>query len=206
MIWEDRSYDPLWEIYSLKTNSWKKLDFDMRNCYYYDVLRAMGVYTDGLFHWWAKSETKNIGENLLSFDFSTEMLIKTPMPIDIDDDRYTLRNLVNLDGSIALISNYLEEEAFDISILGKIGVRESWTKIIVGSLPFVGYPIGVGKSNNVVILNEDGEDLFFLDYVSVWVDSSTPLFGKLHVNGDQLGSCQMGRYKKSFDPIGTINS
>ncbi|XP_058734101.1 F-box protein CPR1-like [Vicia villosa] len=205
LIWEDKSYDPLWEIYSLKTNSWKKLDFDMRNCYHYSIVKAMGVYTDGLFHWWAKSETKNIGENLLSFDFSTEMLIKTPMPTDIDH-RYAVRNLVNLDGSIALISNYPEAAAFDISILGKIGVRESWIKIIDGSLPFVGYPIGVGKSNNVVISNEDGEEVILISHESVWVDLSTPLFGKLHVNGDKLGSCQMGRYKKSFDPIGTINS
>ena len=84
LIWEDRSYDPLWEIYSLKSNSWKKLDIDMRNCYYYTSLRGIGLYTDGVFHWWAKSESKNIEECLLSFDFCNEVLFTTPLPSNMD--------------------------------------------------------------------------------------------------------------------------
>jgi molecular chaperone HtpG len=77
IIWEDRSYDPLWEIYSLKTNSWKKLNIDMRNCYYYSPLQGNGLYTDRVFHWWAKSKSKNIEEYLLSFDFSKEVMCTT---------------------------------------------------------------------------------------------------------------------------------
>ncbi|XP_058758790.1 putative F-box protein At3g16210 [Vicia villosa] len=205
LIRRDRLYDPLWEIYNLKTNSWKKLDFDMGDCNDFSISGSIGVYMDGLYHWWAKSESKNIEEYLLSFDFSTEMLIKRPMPTDIDG--LVERNLVMLNGSIALISSYPETTAFGISILGKLGVGESWINlIIVGSLPFVEFPIEIGKSNNVIVSNENATRLILLDRVLVWVDLSTQMIGMLHVNRDELGSCQMGRYKKSFDPIGTINS
>ncbi|XP_058758884.1 putative F-box protein At3g20705 [Vicia villosa] len=216
LIWRDRFYDPLWEIYSVKTNSWKKQDFDMGDFNDFSVSGSIGVYMDGLYHWWARSESENINEYLMSnnieeylmsFEFSTEMLIKTPMPKDIDG-RFE-RNLVMLNGSIALISTSPEKAtAFGISILGKLGVRESWMNlIIVESLPFVEFPIRVGKSNNVVISNEDSNKLLILeDKRLVWVDLSTQMIGRFHVNGDKLGTCQMGRYKKSFDPIETINS
>ncbi|CAJ2664149.1 unnamed protein product [Trifolium pratense] len=128
---KDRSYNPLWEIYTLRSNSWKKLNVDMRNYYYYSKLRGIRVYMDGFFHWWAKSVSKNIEECLLSFDFSNEVVLTTPMALNINDSfdrfdvRFAERHLVLLNGSIALISTYLKAATYLISILGKPGVRES---------------------------------------------------------------------------------
>ncbi|MCI37194.1 F-box protein, partial [Trifolium medium] len=48
--WEDRSYDPLLEIYSLRNNSWKILEIDMHdiaNCTYDSPREGAGVYVDG---------------------------------------------------------------------------------------------------------------------------------------------------------------
>jgi hypothetical protein len=59
------------------------------------------VYVDGVFHWWTKSESKNIEECLLSFDFSNELLITTPRPSNMDDVNFMERHLVPLNGSIS---------------------------------------------------------------------------------------------------------
>ncbi|AET00850.2 putative F-box domain-containing protein [Medicago truncatula] len=210
LIWEDRSYDPLWEIYSLKSNSWKKLEFDMRNCYYYTPLRGIGLYTDGMFHWWAKSESKNIEECLLSFDFSNEELFKTPIPSNMDGNfnvEFVERHLALLNGTITLISSYREEATFRLSILGKLGVRESWINLfIVGpfheqfgsSFPFFVSPIGLGKKNNIVFLNKRDNKI-------VWVDLKTQMIEELGVEGDKF-RCHIGKYKKSFLPIEGINT
>jgi F-box interacting protein len=202
LIWEDRSYDPLWEIYSLKSNSWKKLDIDMRNCYYYTSLRGIGLYTDGLFHWWAKSESKNIEECLLSFDFCNEVLFTTPLPSNMDgrfDGGRKERHLVLLHGSIGLISTYLDSATFHISVLGKLGMRESWINLfIVGPLPFGEYPIGVGKKNNKVFFSKRDEGLVCVDLRSQTVET-------LGVKGDWF-DCHVGKYTKSFLPIGRINN
>ncbi|MCI23821.1 F-box/kelch-repeat protein, partial [Trifolium medium] len=72
--WEDRSYDPLLEIYSLRSNSWKILDIDMHdiaNCIYDSPREGAGVYLDGLCHWWGNYDSHNTG-CLVSFDFTNE--------------------------------------------------------------------------------------------------------------------------------------
>ncbi|GAU34078.1 hypothetical protein TSUD_255740 [Trifolium subterraneum] len=199
MVWEDRSYDPLWEIYSLKSNSWKKFDVDMRNCYYYSELRGIGLYTDGVFHWWARSASKNIEECLMSFDFSKEVMFTTLVPLNIDggfDVGFVERHLVSLNGSIALISNYKKESTFCISVLAKLGVRESWMNLFtVGPLPFVDFPNGVGKKNNILFYIKD-EDL-------VCVDLKTQMIKDIGVRGFSFFT-HVGKYKKSFLPIGGI--
>jgi F-box interacting protein len=58
---DEISYDPVWEIYSLKCNSWRKLDMNMpcwSPCAVYESL-----WIDGICHWWADSE--NCDEHLL---------------------------------------------------------------------------------------------------------------------------------------------
>jgi F-box interacting protein len=201
-IWvEDRSYDPLWEIYSLKSNSWKKLDVDMRNCYYHSPLRGIGLYTDGMFHWWAKSMSKNIEDCLLTFDFSKEVTFTTMAPLNMDGDfevGCVERHLVSLNGSIALISTYKKEATFRISVLGKLGVRESWINLFtVGPLPSVEFPNGVGKKNNILFYIRDGE--------LVCVDLKTQMIKELGVRGYRFYS-HVGKYKKSALPIGEIIS
>jgi len=44
--WEDTSLDLVWEIYSLRSNSWKKLDVDIPKCYH--EMEGSQVYMDVL--------------------------------------------------------------------------------------------------------------------------------------------------------------
>ncbi|CAJ2634138.1 unnamed protein product [Trifolium pratense] len=201
----DRSYETFWEIYSLRSNSWRRLDLCFQNRYYYTQNRGIGVYTNGVCHWWARTDVSVIYEEcLLSFNFSNEVLITTPAPLYLDVNspcfKYVERRLVLLNETVALISTYLETGTFHISILGELGVRESWTKIlIVEHLPSIGRPIGVGKNSNILFFQKTDGKL-------AWVDLSTKMIGEdLGLEGWLFG-CSIGKYKKSFLPIGGMDN
>jgi molecular chaperone HtpG len=160
------SKEPLWEIYSLRSNSWKKLDVDMSMVMFpKEVEDISRFYMDGMCHWWDKVEKDGDGAYFVSFDVSNEVCFTTPMPLDIDDTfdlRLVKRQLVMLSGSIALISYSGKTATLHISILGEIGVKESWTKLfIVEPLPHVDYPIGAGKNGDIFFINNDGELVCF---------------------------------------------
>lgn len=69
------------------------------------------VYMDGVSHWWDIEVTHTY---LVSFDFSNESFITTPIPsfegdtFDFDFNYNKKRQLVVLNGSIAFIANYKE--------------------------------------------------------------------------------------------------
>ncbi|CAJ2634140.1 unnamed protein product [Trifolium pratense] len=200
-----RSYETFWEIYSLRSNSWRKLDLCIPNRYYYTLDRGIGVYTNGVCHWWARTDDSVIFEEcLVSFNFSNEELITTPAPLYLYVNsrcfKFVERRLVLLNETVALISTYLETGTFHISILGELGVRESWTKLfIVEQLPLIGCPIGAGKKSNILFFQKTDGKL-------AWVDLSTKMIEEdLGVKGWLFG-CHIGKYKKSFRPIGGLNN
>jgi hypothetical protein len=92
---------------------------------------------------------------------SNEVFFTTPMPSQVDDTfdlTLVKRQLVMLNGSIALISYSGKTATLHVSILGEIGVKESWTKLfIVGPLPHVDSPIGAGKNGDIFFIKNDGE-------------------------------------------------
>ncbi|KAK7393034.1 hypothetical protein VNO78_21485 [Psophocarpus tetragonolobus] len=196
--WGDVSIPPLWEIYSLKRNSWRKLDVDMPECYHENT--GFHVYTDGMCHW--RGESVGPEECLVSFDLINEAFIITPMPSDIDEIRAFIsstndefdfkmdRHLVLLNGSIALISYYIETTFFHISILGELGVQKSWTKLfIIGPLPYVYTPIGVGKKGDIFLRQEDNE--------LVWYNLNTNVIEKLGITG-MNDCCRTGIYRENL--------
>ncbi|XP_045805925.1 F-box/kelch-repeat protein At3g23880-like [Trifolium pratense] len=157
------SKEPLWEIYSLRSNSWKKLDVDMSMAMFpKDEENTSRFYMDGMCHWWDNVEKDSSDETyFVSFDVSHEVFFTTPMPSYVDDTfdlRLVKRQLVMLNGSIALISYSWETATLSISILGEIGVKESWTKLfIIGPLPHFDRPIGAGKNGDIFFRKNDGE-------------------------------------------------
>ncbi|KAK2431548.1 hypothetical protein QL285_029763 [Trifolium repens] len=196
---DDRSsYETFWEIYSLRSNTWRKLDNNIPNRYYYTQKRGIGVYTNGVCHWWARTDKiPNVEECLVSFNFSSEVLFTTLKPSYLDVSRsfkYVERCLILLNESIALISTYLEMSTIHISILGEFGIRESWTNLFtVTCQPFIEYPIGVGNLNNIVFFRKN-------DHKLAWIDLNTKMIQELNVNVERYG-CQIGKYKKSIFPI-----
>ncbi|XP_058746756.1 F-box/kelch-repeat protein At3g06240-like [Vicia villosa] len=195
-----RELKSTWELYSLRNNSWKELDTLRPNHRYYSLAQNVGMYVNGVSHWWARSESKyDMEECLISFDFSTEVLFTTPAPSYLDDTLSSENHLVLLNESIALISTYKETSTFHISILGELSVKESWTKLfVINHLPFIHYPIGVGIKNNLVFFKKTDGKLACIDLNTKMIEED------LGVNLWHYGS-QIGKYKKSSLPIGGMH-
>ena len=151
--------DPFWEIYSLRTNSWRILDaFDMP--YSLACNDGTQVSMDGVCHWLCEEdEDSQGGPCLVSFYLSNEKLFITPMP-SYSDDCFDVQafwiNLVVLNETIALISYHKETTNFHI--LGEYSIKESWTKLfMVGPLSCIERPIGVGTKGEIFVIRQDKE-------------------------------------------------
>ncbi|KAK2377562.1 F-box/kelch-repeat protein [Trifolium repens] len=180
-----------WEMYSLSSNSWKKIDVDMPHFRW----SREQVYIDGVFHWWDKNETHTW---LVSFDFCKESFVITHIPVDESfDSNLVRRHLIILNGSIAFMLNDTTTSTFHISILGELGVKESWTKLfVVELLPCLEYPIGAGKKGNILFRKTDGE--------LAWFDLSTGMIYEIGVTiSTQTNDYNILFHKESL-PIGGI--
>ncbi|CAI8583389.1 unnamed protein product [Vicia faba] len=197
--------ESLWEIYSLRTNSWKKLDMDVYfegisyNFSAHSSLCGQLLFLDGKCHWWHYVHLSDAELALESFDLISEVLCTTLVPLDIHFVAGA-PHLVELSGFIALISwIYSSTPTFDISILGEIGVKESWIKLfIVGPLSCIHKLVGSGKNADIFFIQEDGE--------IVCLNLSTQIIEELDVKGDhyrQVGQVLM--YKENFLSIERIN-
>ncbi|KEH31293.1 hypothetical protein MTR_4g094400 [Medicago truncatula] len=110
------------------------------------MLRApTQVYLDGVCHWLCKEDEEDSpdGPCLVSFYLSNDVffemivlmsvsLVVTIIPSDLDDcfDVKALWiNLAVLYESIALFSYHEETTTFHVSVLGELGMKESWTKL-----------------------------------------------------------------------------
>ncbi|XP_045828999.1 F-box protein CPR1-like [Trifolium pratense] len=153
--YEDRSYDPLLQIYSLRSNSWRILDVNMPDGYDISMItfeKPMGVYMDEVCHWWGTTDFGN-GEG------------------------YLVR-LVVLNESIAFISNRFKATTYHISILVELGVKESWIKLfIVGPIPSLDWPIAVGQKGGICFRQTNDE--------LVWIDLSTQIIDEIGVKGER---------------------
>jgi len=197
MLPEDTTYDPFWEIYNLRSNSWRKLKFDFPvDC------EEKGVCLNGVFHWWGLNviiDDEDDEAYLLSFDLSIEVFYVTPILLGEDsfDSGYVWRDLMVLNGSIALISNYSNLDTFHIFILGELGVKESWFKLfIVRPLACIECPIGVGKNASIFFTKEDGKLVYF--------DLSTEVIEELNFTGDEFWDKPI-IYKESLLSIEEMN-
>ncbi|CAK8565822.1 unnamed protein product [Lathyrus sativus] len=156
---EDLYLDPfIWEIFSLKNNSWKKLDVDIKcNPTFWNDEQ---LYIDGFSHRVCQIEEYDYKTYVLSFDWHREVFTTTLIPFNIEDILdflYHWINLVLLNGSIALILNYTSTSTFHIFILGELGVKESWTKLCtLEHLPYLEHPIGMGKKSDMLFRKKDG--------------------------------------------------
>ncbi|XP_058767396.1 F-box/kelch-repeat protein At3g06240-like [Vicia villosa] len=185
-----------WEIYSLRSNSWRTLDIGMPGC----GLGTIGerLYTLGMCHWISKGYTNKDDSYLVSFNLNGEIFNTTLIPLFMDaelDHEFSIHSMM-LNGSIATISWYDDTTTFHISILGELGVKESWIKLfIVGPLSCVDHPIGVDKEGNIFFRKQNGE--------LILLDLRTNVISDLGFNG--WYTSQIVILKGSFLPIGGIN-
>ncbi|KEH27231.1 F-box protein interaction domain protein [Medicago truncatula] len=184
---------PIWEIYSLRSNSWKKLDFDMPG--YVSCIEGIQAYMDGFCHWLCVHRCRMI-PCLVSFDLSNDVFFKTPIPSYVDDCfdvKAKWINLAVLNGFIALLSYNEKTTTFHISILNEHGVKESWTKLfVIGSMSCVKYPIGMGTKGEIFFIRKDKK--------LAWFNLSTQTIEELAYK-PMWYSCRIIIYNKSIFPI-----
>jgi hypothetical protein len=145
----------------------------------------------------------------VSYDLTNDKVFTTLLPLailtDLDanfDVDLVLKYLLILNGSIAVISWYNasrgfeDETTFHISILGELGVTESWTKLfIVGPLPYIDSAFGAGKNGDIFLRNNNNELVCF--------DLSTQIIEELGVEGESENTIVL--CKKSLLSIGAIS-
>lgn len=150
---------PLTEVYSLRTNSWRKIN-PIHN--YANCLNSTDseIYLRGACHWW-------IGRSMLAFDMSDEdfRLIRLPNRDGLWDYKIK-KSMAVLSGSIALIVRLVEgmEKSFDIWVMLEYGVEESWTKQFkIGPVLGVDRPLGFAKNGQLLLVDDNGH-LVSLDF------------------------------------------
>ncbi|XP_050889859.1 F-box only protein 8 [Lathyrus oleraceus] len=184
-------YFSFFEIYSLRNNSWKILHMDdMAQWCVGNPFNGEELYMNGACHWLVKGKHDQIF--MMSFDMSHEVFFTTPIDERSDlDDGY----LTGLNGSIAFITNHDKNNIFHISILGELGVKESWIKLFIyGPMPSIDWPpIGFGKKGYIFFRKIDDE--------LAYVDLSTQIIEELGIKGEDY-CCYTGLYQESLLSIG----
>ncbi|CAI8601560.1 unnamed protein product [Vicia faba] len=191
------------EIYSLKSNSWRQIDMenDLSHWTYSIPFSGLEVYLHGACHWLVlrpiNNDVLHVRLTLLSFDLADELFLTTP----IGEESYTpytyRARLAVLNGSIALISNYHDDTIFHISILGQLGVSQSWIKLYVsGPVPSVQWPpsAGFGKTGCIFFTKKSNE--------LAYLDLSTQIVHEVGITLGERSFFITGLYKESLLSIG----
>jgi len=155
----------VWEMYSLRSNSWTNLELD--NFIPKSRDDNNKFYLKGMCHWWGYGD--GYIQDLVSFDLINKVWIITPPPSDVPMEIYDnfdmlllRRQLFMLNETIALMSNYAGTTIFYISILVEVGKKETWIKLFVfGSIPYIAFPIGTRNMGNVLFQTHDGDLAWF---------------------------------------------
>jgi molecular chaperone HtpG len=179
---DDVTHELFWEIYSLKSNTWKKFNFDIPIRGIWNNIACSDVYLNGVCHWWGQENEESY---LVSYNLCNEVCISTPSPIkyvfDVD--------LMVFKGYVAMISNCKKTISFQISVLFELGVKESWIRVLdVEPLSGIERPIGAAMNGNIFFRKKDGGIAYF--------DLNTGLIKEIGIKG--LDSCQLVIYKKNF--------
>jgi len=183
--------DPFWEIYSLKTNSWTKINFDMpRNEWIFYV------YFDGVCHWLGRTDNKRF---LVSFNLCNDVCLLTPPPSEDSFDGFDV-DLTVLNGFVAIITHCKKTKSSQISILGELGVKESWIRLFhVEPLSCIEHPIGAGKKGNMFFI-KNTDELACLDLAT-----RPGVIEKIDVEVIQY-EAQIVIYKENLHPIEGLNN
>ncbi|XP_024628797.1 F-box protein CPR1 [Medicago truncatula] len=144
-----------WQVYCLRSNTWTKLNIPSGNQipFHQYYPNGLEVYLDGFCHWLGRVAYGQL--YLVSFNLTNYKFSVAAAPVDVGVTEQSLK-LVVLNGSVAMINQHADPMSFSISILGKIGVKESWTKLFnVASLPSFKDPISAGKKGVIFFKGDE---------------------------------------------------
>ncbi|KAL4374416.1 hypothetical protein AHAS_Ahas05G0179600 [Arachis hypogaea] len=133
---------------------------------------ASVAYLNGICHWWGSEYATNGLEEeqvLVSFNLSTETFQITSIVWLQENDDSPIRSLVVLNKSVTLISSFAKNNRIEISILGEVGVKESWVKLFTLE-PFPSkfcYPMRMGdKCDLIFFIRNHSSELASFDVIT----------------------------------------
>ncbi|MED6119270.1 hypothetical protein PIB30_010195 [Stylosanthes scabra] len=114
-----------------------------------------------------------------------------------DEDVMDMQLVALLDRYVATITLCPKTKCIDISILGEVGVNESWVKLFtVGPLSSIENVMGIGIHGDILLRKNDVELVSF--------DLGTQEIQEIGIKG--LRHSQTLIYEKNFQPIGRITN
>ncbi|XP_059645948.1 F-box protein CPR1-like [Cornus florida] len=158
------SFDSEVKVYSLKSNSWRRIqDFP----YYLLYKRVNAAVVNGALHWVVSRKPESDTANLIAaFDLGVEEYRLVPQPDYLDKDFHM--NVGVLGGCLYVMCNYVGERV-DIWVMKEYGVKESWTKLfsveqpsVVNLFDFV-KPLAFSMNGEEILLDQDGVRLLWFD-------------------------------------------
>ncbi|XP_062160487.1 F-box/kelch-repeat protein At3g23880-like [Alnus glutinosa] len=168
------------EVYSLRADSWRKVDGPPCFLSTFDV--GSRIYINGMASWLAYENDCKVF--VLSFDMSDEAFLKTPLPDTYregGEELFVLNELIAITIPMTIDEQYFEL-IYDIWVLLEIGVKDSWTKLFTIG-PFIqindiGWPgpLGFWKNDLMLIVKSDGQLALY--------DPSSKQLTNLQIHGD----------------------
>ncbi|EYU39784.1 hypothetical protein ABFS82_06G173200 [Erythranthe guttata] len=129
------------KVYSLTTNSWRRIEFVVEDRYGFDV---SGIFVSGKLHWCkiVKPES-NSTFGIDTFDLGSEVWGNvTQPPSCVESGFYVSQSLGVVDGCLCVFYDH-PRIGVDVWVMKEYGVSESWAKIVTVPdihLPLISYP------------------------------------------------------------------
>ncbi|KAL6182860.1 hypothetical protein ACLB2K_044272 [Fragaria x ananassa] len=134
------------EVYSLATNSWKRLSSAAIPAYVWSKYGFLSV--NNALYWIQYRNVKREEYVIVSFDLATEMFSQIMMPEDLGRKSNRYLDLSRYGESLSLI---VAAENIEIWVMKEVGVMESWKQVLT---------INCSKNPLLKIPNSSGEVLF----------------------------------------------
>ncbi|RZC53240.1 hypothetical protein C5167_012101 [Papaver somniferum] len=180
------------KVYTLKSNSWRRLENIPYQLSRGDMDMAQ-VIINGAMHFLADTDSKGNRLVIVSFDFKDEKFDEMPLPSFCKDYE---TSLCSLGDSLCLVGSMFNESHVVVWEMKTYGVTESWAELFTIDHETIGdyfnqlFPLQVVKNGKILLGYDDGEVGFHLDLYDIQRGTST----NLKTHADQHNSFAASTY------------
>ncbi|KAL7109506.1 hypothetical protein ACP275_06G179500 [Erythranthe tilingii] len=133
---KDNRYETTVKIYSLRTDSWKRIKFFNDSRHPSDS-GVSGIFVSGKIHWCTDTGS-NSRCDIVSFDLGSEVWGNVAEPSCVESGCYDSPSLGVLDGCLCVLYDFSRSRIV-VWVMKEYGVSESWAKTV--TVPYVRLPL-----------------------------------------------------------------
>lgn len=161
---DDYSTEMFVNVYSFKTDSWKRVESSPYDHAVGHV--TSGVFVNGCIHWLA-SRTTDYKSAIVAFDLLEEKFREVPPPSSVDSDKFVFNYLALLGGCLCMFN---ENQTY-VWMMKEYGVQESWTKFTIDDLHATEIKLLCLLGQEKLVLLKDDEQLVMYNFKEgTWKD------------------------------------